>query len=266
MRGLVLEGGGARGAYQIGVVKSLYEHGYSFDGFVGTSIGSVNAAMMAQGDLEKALELWANISMEQVFHEDELPIVKLADIKDFKPPMKNLLEKSKIALSKIINNKGLCTKKMKVFLERYIDEDKIRNSGKDFGLVAISLSERKAYELMLDDIPYGQLINYIMASSSLPGFHLETIDGNKFIDGGIYNNCPSNLLINKGYDDIIAVRITKLRSLVWTNDPVIQVITPSEDLGHLLQFTSESCISKINLGYKDGHNYVEKLQKSNSSK
>jgi len=266
MRGLVLEGGGARGAYQIGVVKSLYEHGYSFDGFVGTSIGSINAAMLAQGDFEKALELWASISMEQIFHEDELPIVELVDFKDFKLPIKKVLEKSKSALSKVINNKGLCTKKMKAFLERYIDEDKIRSSGKDFGLVAISLSERKAYELMLEDIPHGQLINYIMASSSLPGFHLETIDGNKFMDGGVYNNCPSNLLLNKGYDDIIAVRISKIRSLVWTTDPAIQVISPSEDLGRLLQFTTESCVSKINLGYKDGLNYVENIRKNDAFK
>jgi len=257
MRGLVLEGGGARGAYQIGVVKSLYEHGYSFDGYVGTSIGSINAAMLAQGDFEKALELWASISMEQIFHEDELPIVELADGKHLELPIKNALKKSRVALSKIINNRGLCTKKMKSFLERYIDEDKIRASGKDFGLVAISLSERKAYELMLDDIPYGQLTNYIMASSSLPGFHLETIDGNTFIDGGIYNNCPSNLLINKGYDDIIAVRITKIRSLLRIDHPAIRVITPSEDLGSLLHFTSESCVSKINLGYNDGLRYVE---------
>jgi NTE family protein len=81
MRGLVLEGGGARGAYQIGVVKALFEHGLDFDGYVGTSIGSINAAMLAQGDFDKALELWKSISMEQIFYEDELPILKLASIK-----------------------------------------------------------------------------------------------------------------------------------------------------------------------------------------
>ena len=109
MRGLVLEGGGARGAYQMGVFKSLHEHGYSFDGFVGTSIGSINAAMLAQGDFEKALELWENISMEQVFHEDELPILELVDIKDAKLPITTALKKGKLALSNIINNRGLRT-------------------------------------------------------------------------------------------------------------------------------------------------------------
>jgi NTE family protein len=260
MRGLVLEGGGARGAYQIGVIKSLYENGYEFDGFVGTSIGSINAAMLAQNDFEKALELWTSISMEQVFFEDELPILKLADIRDFKASLASALKESGHALSEIIHNRGFHTDRMKEFLEHYINEEKIRESGKDFGLVALSLSERKAYELMLDEIPRGQLINYIMASSSVPGFHLETVEGNTFIDGGIYNNCPSNLLLKKGYNEILAVRITKIHSLLWTDDPKIKIITPSEKLGNILLFTPENCASKIELGYYDGLRYIETIK------
>ncbi len=51
MRGLVLEGGGVKGAYHIGVLKALRENGLDkFDGYVGTSIGAINAAMLAAGD------------------------------------------------------------------------------------------------------------------------------------------------------------------------------------------------------------------------
>ena len=257
MRGLVLEGGGARGAYQIGVVKALYEKGYRFDGFVGTSIGSINAAMLAQDDFDKALELWMNISMEQVFLEDDLPILKLADIKDIKPKLKHLLKEGRNILAKIVHNRGIHTERMKSLLGKYIDEEKIRKSGKDYGLVAFSVSERKAYELMLDEIPNGQLVNYIMASSSVPGFHLETIEGNTFIDGGVYNNCPSNLLIERGYDEIIAVRITKIHSLHWTDDFKVKTISPSKDLGNILLFTPENCAAKIELGYNDGLNFIE---------
>jgi len=259
MRGLALEGGGARGAYQIGVVKALYEEGHSFDGFVGTSIGSINAAILAQGDFDLALELWSNISMEQVFHEDDLPILKLADINEVKHGhgLKSMLTDAKNALSEIVHNRGLRTDKMKEFLKQYIDEEKIRKSGKDFGLVAVSVSEHKAYELMLSEIPNGQLVNYIMASSSVPGFHLETIDGNTFVDGGLYNNCPSNLLIQKGYDEIIAVRITNIHPFLWHSDPKIKAISPRNELGSLLQFTSKSCASKIELGYKDGINFIK---------
>lgn len=52
MLGLVLEGGGARGAFQIGAFQALNEKGFRFDGIVGTSIGAINGALLAQGDFE----------------------------------------------------------------------------------------------------------------------------------------------------------------------------------------------------------------------
>ena len=45
-----------------------------------------------------------------------------------------------------------------------------------------------------------------MASAYLPVFKKEKIDGKRFIDGAIYNNLPVNLLIDKGYKDLILVR------------------------------------------------------------
>jgi len=50
--GLVLEGGGARGAYQAGVLKALFEAGYKFDGVAGTSVGALNGVMVAQNRFE----------------------------------------------------------------------------------------------------------------------------------------------------------------------------------------------------------------------
>ena len=55
MLGLVLEGGGAKGSYHAGAIKALHESGYSFDGVMGTSIGAINGAIVAQGDTENAL-------------------------------------------------------------------------------------------------------------------------------------------------------------------------------------------------------------------
>lgn len=54
MKGLALEGGGVKGAYHIGVMTALREMGLAdFDGYVGTSIGAINAAMFCAGDWEK---------------------------------------------------------------------------------------------------------------------------------------------------------------------------------------------------------------------
>jgi NTE family protein len=242
MRGLALEGGGAKGAYHIGVVKALLENGYEFHGYVGTSIGAVNAALLAQGDFEKALELWENISMDQIFDEDEQKL----GLK---------------GLSKIFGEGGVSTEKMKAFFERYIDEDKLRGSGRDFGLVTMSVTERKPYELMLEDIPRGQLISYIMASACFPGFKPETIDEKLFVDGGVYNNCPVNLLDAKGYDEIIAVRTNAPGVLRKLKDmSKVRVVSPRRDLGDMMLFKPENSAANIRLGYCDGLRLVRGLR------
>jgi NTE family protein len=53
MIGFALEGGGAKGAYQVGAYKALIENHIKPSIIAGTSIGSLNAAMMAQGDYKK---------------------------------------------------------------------------------------------------------------------------------------------------------------------------------------------------------------------
>ena len=63
---LVLEGGGAKGAYQVGAIKALKENGYEFDTIVGTSIGALNAAFICQGDIDKLDELWHTLSFQDL--------------------------------------------------------------------------------------------------------------------------------------------------------------------------------------------------------
>ena len=66
--GLVLEGGGGRGAYQIGVWRALRESGLEeyIAAVSGSSVGGLNAALFIQNDLEKAEKIWNSISPEQI--------------------------------------------------------------------------------------------------------------------------------------------------------------------------------------------------------
>ena len=65
--GLVLAGGGGKGAYQIGCWKALEELGIEIKEVSGTSVGGLNAALFTSGDLKKAENLWSNISRHMVF-------------------------------------------------------------------------------------------------------------------------------------------------------------------------------------------------------
>lgn len=75
--GIVLEGGGARGAYQIGVWKALREVGIKIKGVAGTSVGALNGALICMDDLEKAEEIWGNMTYSTVFNVDDSMIGKL---------------------------------------------------------------------------------------------------------------------------------------------------------------------------------------------
>ena len=68
VRALVLPGGGGRGAYQVGVAKALIEQGYVFDYAFGTSIGGLNAALIAQGDIRRLEELWCSMRAKDIYH------------------------------------------------------------------------------------------------------------------------------------------------------------------------------------------------------
>ena len=65
--GLVLEGGGAKGAYQMGALKKFAEHGITFDCVAGTSVGGLNAALWAAGKLKEGEELWSTLRQDKIY-------------------------------------------------------------------------------------------------------------------------------------------------------------------------------------------------------
>src|SRR5699024_8635904 len=71
--GLGLAGGGAKGAYQIGAWKAMRELGVTCDAITGVSIGAINGALIAQGDFDRAVELWNRAEVKDGIHiETEL--------------------------------------------------------------------------------------------------------------------------------------------------------------------------------------------------
>ncbi|MDD4028433.1 MAG: patatin-like phospholipase family protein [Caldisericia bacterium] len=257
MLGLVLEGGGAKGSYHAGAYKALAENNLIPDAVVGTSIGALNGALIAQGDWEKMVELWSEMSISKILDIDQKHIHSLQK-KQFSWES---FQYFATYLHRSLEEDGLDTSKIRKLLESIIDEDKLRNSSIDFGLVTVSISELKPYEVFKDDIPKGQLIDYLMASSNFPIFKRQVIDGKKFIDGGVYDNTPIDLLKNKGFDHIIVIRTHGLginRSVDMKNVK-ITTIDSKDDLGGLLEFSKENCLQNLQLGYYDALKAIRPL-------
>jgi NTE family protein len=196
--GLVLSGGGVRGAYQIGVWKALNELGIETAMAVGTSIGAVNGALIAQGEYEKAEKLWSEISADKiaVVPKDMSDAKNLFSIKNF----------GKIA-EQMVKKGGMDMSPFERLLRNVIDEDKIRKSDVRLGISAFSLTDKKEVYKFAEEIPRGALVDYLMACVSLVGFGVRRIDGRKFIDGGMSNNMPVNMVLGAGINDIITVDV-----------------------------------------------------------
>ncbi len=249
MLGLVLEGGGAKGAYEIGACKALKELGIEINGVVGTSIGAINGAMIAQGDLEKAYELWYNLTPSDVLDVNDREFKKIVNMDIKTGDIPRLARKIK----KIIKDRGFDTRHIRSLLEEHIDEKKLRESSIDYGIVTVSLSDKKPLELFKEDIPEGKITDYIMASAYHPAFKLEKVDGKLFLDGSFFDNLPIKLLYERGYRNIIAIRLFAIGRVrkVKEKDLEITYIEPSEKLCNTLDFTNISARKNLELGYYD---------------
>ncbi|HOL83977.1 MAG TPA: patatin-like phospholipase family protein [Thermoclostridium caenicola] len=256
--GLALEGGGARGAFHMGVIKAFLEEGYDIGGVTGTSIGALNGAVLVQGAFEEGFRIWENLTPSQLFDIDDEEYRKLIR-RDFD---RETALQFAARIGGIIRNKGIDTSRLKQFLQGIIDEDKIRQSPMDFGLVTISLSGLKPLELYKEDIPKGQMIDYLMASANFPGFRLKEIENKYYIDGGLYDNCPINLLARKGYREIYAVRtlgIGMFRHIRYSDVKVTQIL-PSEPLGRIFDFSRDLIRRNLKMGYYDGLRVIRGLK------
>ena len=245
MVGLALEGGGAKGDYQIGAYVALKKHIKNIDMIVGTSIGSINAALLVQGDVKKAIDLWTNVDAS-VFGIDLKIVDELK--KDFS--IKNVKSGLK-EIKKILNNKGIDTKGLKKLIDDNIDEDRVRNSKIKFGLVTIRLSDLKPLELTIDQIPKGKLKEFLLASCYLPIFKNEKIIDNKYyLDGGFYNNLPISILENQGCDKIYAIRLNSLGRIKKYHSDVTE-IKPNKSTGPVILFNKSDVSSNVKMGYFD---------------
>lgn len=188
IRALVLPGGGGRGAYQVGVIKALYEKGLEFDYAFGTSIGGINAALLAQGSLDRLEELWCHIKGRDVF---TLPSAH---------QIGRLVLGHKLGL---LDNRPL-----EELLRREVDLLKLKSSKVKVGWCTTDLCSLETSLITVDEIStHSQLIDVLMATSAIPmAFPPRHILGKGlWIDGGLVRNTPMETAIHMGADEIYMV-------------------------------------------------------------
>lgn len=243
---LVLAGGGARGAYQIGVWQALRELNFPIHVVTGTSVGALNAALVAQDDFEIAVTMWKKLNNSMILSVDVDESLSLK-------------QKQGALITKFIRDYakkgGMDAYPLKQLLDEYCIEQKIRESKIACGIVAFEKKTLRPLETYISDLPNGTINDYLLASSSLfPAIKSHEIDGTEYIDGGYYDNLPVSLALQRGVDFVIAVDLEAIgvvrhKSLAKARE--LLTIKSYWDLGPLLLFENKTILRNIRLGYLD---------------
>ena len=237
--GLVLEGGGAKGSFQIGAWRALREAGIKIKGVSGVSVGALNGALICMDDPEKAEDIWHNINYSAVM--------------DFNMNTGSILETAE-EIKKLIKDRGVDITPLKKLLHETVDEAKIRNSHCELFATTFSVSDMKLLNIDVKSASEGKMEEILLASAFFPVFKTEKLSGKLYTDGGGFNNVPLDVLVDRGYQDVIVVRIygpgydreKKVKIPEGTN---IYHIAPREELGGVLEFDKKRSRKNMALGY-----------------
>jgi NTE family protein len=208
---LVLQGGGALGAYQAGVFQALDEHGFCPDWVAGTSIGAINSAIVAgnapENRVARLREFWETVAQEDFWGVARMPDAArqaysswsalgamVAGRPDFFVP-RPFNPQAAFPVGSAETASYYDTAPLRGLLERLIDFD-LLNGGSvrlSVGAVNVTTGTQRYFDTKVDRI----CPEHIMASGALPpGFPAVRVEGELYWDGGIYSNTPLEIVLD----------------------------------------------------------------------
>src|SRR4051812_44391717 len=214
---LLLQGGGALGAYQGGVYEALSEANIHPDWIAGISIGAINAAIIAgnppNARVDRLREFWTQVTSSAPWHWPGNPFIDLAQSDD----TRNLLNQTSANLAAAFSAAGFFsarplmpwlqpggtlastsfydTKQLKDTLERLVDFDRLNAGMTRFSAGAVNV--RTGNFVYFDTTTHKITPEHVMASGALPpGFPAVEIDGEHYWDGGLVSNTPLQWVVD----------------------------------------------------------------------
>lgn len=263
--GLVLGGGGARGAYQIGVFEALNE--MKIDKYInvisGASIGALNAAIYTQENIELGKEIWCNVSKEKILPTDSLNLIKRSILVSIGSKNIDFIKKY---IPKALEGGNISSSGLESIIDESIDLDKIRNSKTKLYVSCTEIPKIQAKYFLLNGESDGRIKQILHASSAIPMlFESENIDGIEYIDGGITDNVPISPVYYEECDLIIVVALMKefrVDRALYPNAQILEVIPSYMEEGFIdgaLEFTKENSEERIRTGYEDTINQIKPI-------
>jgi NTE family protein len=186
-RALILSGGGARGAFQVGVMQYLDEIGWKPDMVCGTSVGSVNAAAYGTGmHIDRLIHLWRAYHRKGIFTATPVTLMRSLN--------------SRTRFTAISDSR----KMKKLFLDN-IDIEALQCCKTDVFISALNMRTGQVTFFKNRVIS----MKHLMAACAIPGFFpWQIIDGNPYWDAGLMVNSPIIPALRRGAKEIIVVLLS----------------------------------------------------------
>lgn len=253
--GLVLGGGGARGAYQIGVWKALLEKDIQFEVITGTSVGGLNGALIAQGDYNQALALWEEIETDKVL---DITFKEVEEL-DFSSQVDQL----RTFIRTSLQQRGVSSEPLRRLLEERLEAQKI-HVGCPFYVVTTKVPVFQEIVVPIHKCPEEEIIDWLLASSAFfPMMAMAKIKGELYVDGGYRNNLPVDIALQTPITELIVVDVhgPGFDKKYRLPDETAELVLASPwSLGDLLLFQSDRSSENIDLGYLETKRAFGELQ------
>jgi NTE family protein len=205
---LVLQGGGALGAYQAGVYEALHEAGIEPDWVIGTSIGAIHAAIIAGNEpanrLDKIKAFWKSVAIDPFYDSitATMPwlnrgtlqqmITMMQGIANFCKPNPSLYTNKKLPADAAAFYQ---TEPLKETLNQLIDFSLIAKKKTRLTVGAANLRSSEMHYFDSRSIPID--VRHVMASGALPpAFPAIRIDDDYYWDGGVLSNTPCEVIFD----------------------------------------------------------------------
>lgn len=242
---LVLGGGGARGAYQIGAWQALQELGIDFQIITGTSVGALNGALILQDDLPAAQELWRRMNTDQVLQFPEAA-------KDSKSLGELLGQVNSLTVTALREN-GASVEPLLNLMKEKFSAEKMAASDKELYTTATHLPDFKEVHHHFNKQQELAELPWLIASASFyPAMKTTEIDGELYMDGGYRNNLPEDLAIEAGARECLLIDVKGPGFVKHINRPTevltIELNSPWS-LGSFLVFSQDRSKENEQLGY-----------------
>lgn len=224
-RGLVLSGGGAKGAFSVGVLDYLVStNKYQWDIVIGTSTGSLIAPLASINKIDKLKELYLNVETKDIF-----------SINPFKTDGKFKILN---AIWRIINNKTAFgdASKLKKKIDEMLTETNfhtIVDNRKTVVLTVANYTEGCIEFKNINDCSHVDFKDWMLASASVPMlFEIINKNGKQYLDGGVLETVPIQEAINMGCNeiDIIVLKTEFSGKVNWKFKNILDLFLRTVDI------------------------------------